>query len=44
MVHLFFVGFVITSYFWDFGYSLARFVFGVSVWHVNEEDQGMHTH
>ena len=44
MVCFFFVGFVITSYFWGFGYGLARFEFRVTVWHGNEEDQGAYTH
>ena len=44
MVRLFFVGFVITSYFRDFEYDLARFDFRVIVWHRNEEDQGAYSY
>ena len=44
MVCLFFVGFVITSCFLDFGYGLARFEFRVIVLHVNEEDRDVYTH
>ena len=44
MVCLFFVGFVIANYFWDFGYGLAKFEFRVIVLHENEEDQGVYTH
>ena len=44
MVRLFFVGFVITSYFWIFVYDLPMSKFKVTIWHGNEEDQGVYTH
>ena len=44
MIHLFFVGYMITNYFWDFGYGLARLEFRITVWRGNEEDQGIYTH
>ena len=43
MVCLFFVGFVIMSYFGGFGYGLARFKFRVIVWYENIEDQSVYT-
>jgi hypothetical protein len=44
MVRFFFVGFVITSYFWDFGYGLEMSQIKVTIWHGNKEDQGVYTH
>ena len=44
MVRLFFVGFVIKSYFLGFGYGLIRFEFRVTIWHENEDHQGVYTH
>ena len=44
MVCLFFVGFVITSCFWGFGYGLAMFEFRVTFWHENEKNQGVYTY
>ena len=34
---------MVTSYFWSFGIGFARSEFRVTIWHGNEEDQGIYT-